>query len=584
MPLITPRRRFLITAPLAVLLPAGLLTYLGLETVGGVDIRYEQLAQKRVEMTISGLRNRTEEKFTYTIQKPFQDAMLREIGTLFPLFPPPENAEFHLLEEFPAAAQIFIYGADRRIYFFERKADGERYGSNWVRTTRFKQALATRLKSAMDFKVDSFRGLIEPEAYRPDKIHYEYLHYPDELYPTDNQRELASFTVVNPARTEGEDARPNAILAFGFTIDFDYINHVFFQNILNEMWQREVAKLQAELTYPIAIEDHLTGEWIATIAEAGGQAMAESKKHLPQTFHNDLFPWYKIHFSDETGEDIMMSARYEKMVYYCLIAAANVIMIAAVISALRNVAHELALSDMRSNFVARVSHELRTPLGLIRLYAETLELNRTKNEQKRQEYLHALTKESERLAQMINNILNFSRIEANKQQYTLAERPIGGLVLETAETMRYHFERHGLNLHVSADPALPPVRCDGEALQQAIFNLLSNAMKYSGEGKEVWIDAYPRNGEVIIEVRDQGIGISSDQRTKIFEEYHRVDDPLVRETGGSGLGLAVVKHIVEGHKGKIVVESTPGKGSTFSIHLPIPKKKATPDSRARDTA
>ena len=256
------------------------------------------------------------------------------------------------------------YIGDIREAAFDRdaswKADGERYGSNWGLTDRFKQALATRLKSAMDFKVDSYRGLIEPEAYRPDKIHYEYLHYPDELYPTDNQRELVSFTVVNPARTEGEDARPNAILAFGFTIDFDYINHVFFQNILNEMWQREVAKLQAELTYPIAIEDHLTGEWIATIAEAGGQAMVESKKHLPQTFHNDLFPWYKIHFSDETGEDIMMSARYEKMVYYCLIAAANVIMIAAVISALRNVAHELALSDMRSNFVARVSHELRT--------------------------------------------------------------------------------------------------------------------------------------------------------------------------------------------------------------------------------
>jgi len=583
MPLITPRRRFLITAPLAVLLPAGLLTYLGLETVGSVDIRYEQLAQKRVEMTISSLRNRTEEKFTYTIQKPFQNALLREIDTLFPVFPPPEEAEIHLQESFPAAAFLFVYGSDRQIYFFERKPDNGKYGSEWVRTTRYKEALATRLKSAIDFKVDSYHALLDPDTYTPEKIHFEYLRYPDELYPSDNQRELASFTLVNPMLGSEDNAPRNAILAFGFTVDFQYINREFFQNILDEMWQREVAKLEAELTYPIAIEDHLTGEWIATIEEAGGKEMAESKKHLPQSFHNDLFPWYKIHFSDETGEDIMMSARYEKMVYYCLIAAANVIMIAAVISALRNIAHELALSDMRSNFVARVSHELRTPLGLIRLYAETLELNRAKNEEKRQEYLRALTKECERLAQMINNILNFSRIEANKQQYTLTERPIGNLVLETAETMRYHFERHGLNLHVSADPALPPVRCDGEALRQALFNLLSNAMKYSGEGKNVWVNAYSHNGEVIIEVKDQGIGVSSDQRAKIFEEYHRVDDPLVRETGGTGLGLAVVKHIVESHRGRIVVDSTPGQGSTFAIHLPV-AKPSSPAPAARNSA
>jgi len=147
--------------------------------------------------------------------------------------------------------------------------------------------------------------------------------------------------------------------------------------------------------------------------------------------------------------------------------------------ALRNIAKELEISDMRSDFVARISHELRTPLGLIRLYAETLEMDRTKDEDKRKEYLRSITKESERLTHLINNILNFSLIEAEKKQYSMVETQIDDVVYDTIETIQYHLERYGFNLDVNIEENLPSLYCDPESIQQAIYNLLTNAMKYS---------------------------------------------------------------------------------------------------------
>ena len=265
----------------------------------------------------------------------------------------------------------------------------------------------------------------------------------------------------------------------------------------------------------------------------------------------------------------MEFAAFEKLVYYSLIAAANLIMIFGVLGALRNINQQLALADLRSDFVARVSHELRTPLGLIRLYSETLEMGRTTDPEKQKEYLQAITKESERLTHLINNILNFSQIEARKKHYQLINTPLGDVIEQSVESIRYHMERNGFVLNTEIAPNLPVVLCDRDAMELALYNLLSNAMKYSSENKSVLVRAYRDGREVILEVEDHGIGIPKDQQKRIFQEFYRVDDPMVRKTGGSGLGLAVARHIVEGHKGRIEVHSQPGIGSTFSIHLAI---------------
>lgn len=570
MALVTPRRKFLITAPLALLLPAGLLTYLGLGMVRGVESRWERRAEEVVSNIVSSVRDRAARHLGQKITTPFRYTFQNQTDTLLPNPPLPEETSFEVNENMPFASQIFFYGIDGQLYFFERVKDHINGGSKWILTPSSPSIFTTRLKSDIDTEIETSIEIYDRDPPSDEGFPFQSLAYPDDLYPPDTQRELAFFFIINPIRPQPEmdikDPSKPGYIAVGFTFNFDYLNDTFFNTILEEMWD-----YPGELRYPITIVDRVTQEPVGLINNTNYSAVNRSK-YIPRSFSND-FPWYRIHFSRYIEDDIMGFAKNEKIVYYCLIATANLIMIVGVVGALRNILHELALADMRSNFVARVSHELRTPLGLIRLSAETLELGRIKSDEKRNEYLHSITKESERLTHLINNILDFSQIEAHKKDYAFVQAPLEDIVYDSADSMRYHIERHGLQLEMNVEPDLPSISCDPEALQQAFYNLLSNAMKYTGEGKTITVNAFQTISEAIIEVSDEGIGIAPDQQRKIFQEFYRVDDPLVRETGGSGLGLAVVKHIVEGHNGYIRIKSSPGKGSTFSIHLPLKRKK-----------
>ena len=561
MPLITPRRRFLIIAPLALLLPAGLLTFLGLETVRGLENQYVEMANLKVEEIVNQFRNTTSNKVIYTIQEPFKKILDLEGAKQIDSFPLEKGFSLTLTDTLPAVEMILIYGSDHKLYFFKRQKiindNDEDKSSTWVISQDDYTDFSNRIKSAINVNIASQLEAIGNDIYPPRRT-FQTLRYPDALYPLDGRRELAFYNISN---IKPPSNKSSWIQAIGITIDFDYINNTFFNNMLEEMG--------LNMQHTLAIEDALLQQRIAQVVDPSEGTMRESSQYRPTVFHNNYFPWYKLHFSASIGEEYIQIANYHKLFYYSLIAVANIIMIASVFGALRNISKELALSDLRSNFVARVSHELRTPLGLIRLYSETLEMNRAKNEQKRKEYLHAITKESERLTHMINNILNFSRIEANSEHYCFSIASIEPVIMDTVDTMRYHFERNGLSIHVAVDPELPLIQCDTDALQQALYNLLNNAMKYSGDGKEVLVRAYFKKNNVVIDITDYGIGIDPAHQEHIFNEFYRVDDPQVRETGGSGLGLAVVKHIIEAHQGHLNVNSKAGKGSTFSIHLPI---------------
>jgi signal transduction histidine kinase len=234
----------------------------------------------------------------------------------------------------------------------------------------------------------------------------------------------------------------------------------------------------------------------------------------------------------------------------------------------RNVARELALAKLKSDFVSNVSHELRTPLALIRLYAETLELGRISNPGKRQEYYEIIRKESERLTSLINNILDFSRIESGKKEYSFRETDVADLVRSTLESYRYEIEQNGFQFEQKIDKDLPQVWVDREAIARSLLNLVNNAVKYSATEKYLGVHLYRHNGGVSLEVVDHGIGIPAKEQPKIFEKFYRVGDPLVHNTKGSGLGLSLVRHIVQAHGGEVAVESEPGQGSKFIITLP----------------
>jgi signal transduction histidine kinase len=230
---------------------------------------------------------------------------------------------------------------------------------------------------------------------------------------------------------------------------------------------------------------------------------------------------------------------------------------------------------LKSDFVANVSHELRTPLALIRLYAETLELGRLSAKEKYQEYFRIIREESERLTALINNILDFSRIEAGRKEYEFKETDLAELVRSTLDSYRFQIEQNGFAFEEKIANDIPPVSVDREAIARSLLNLVNNALKYSKDRKYIGVSLYRSNGSVSLEVQDHGIGIPKAEQDKIFEKFYRCGDPLVHNIKGSGLGLSLVRHIARAHGGDVRVESAPEKGSKFTITLPVAHAERT---------
>jgi signal transduction histidine kinase len=241
----------------------------------------------------------------------------------------------------------------------------------------------------------------------------------------------------------------------------------------------------------------------------------------------------------------------------------------------RDVDRELRIATLRSQFVSSVSHELKTPLTAIRMFAETLQLNRV-DASTRAEYLDTIVNETERLTRLLNNVLDFSKIEEGRKAYRREATSLANVVRIAARAMAYPLEQHGFELRVQIDESLPPLDVDADALEQAILNLLTNAMKYSGNGRTIELTLTRDGPHAVIAVRDEGIGIAPADQGRIFEKFYRISTPENQRIPGTGLGLTLVDHIVKAHEGSIRVDSALGRGSMFSILLPIGAAEAPP--------
>ncbi|HXQ33828.1 MAG TPA: HAMP domain-containing sensor histidine kinase, partial [Anaerolineales bacterium] len=329
----------------------------------------------------------------------------------------------------------------------------------------------------------------------------------------------------------------------GVTFDGDYLRDKFLPQTLDEVMSRNVAEAQTDKNAVIMVRPKSDSTPMAYgTGWDGGEAEVERNME-------SVFPGLVLGMKLR-GTTLAALEQHFVRVSFLILGGLSVLLAGGIFLTHRNVSKELALARLKSDFVSNVSHELRTPLSLIRLYAETLELGRLTSPEKHQEYYCIIRKESERLTALINNILDFSRIEAGRKEYDFRETDLHELVCNTLESYRYQIEQHGFTLEERIGD-VPPLRVDREAMARSLVNLVNNALKYSQDRKYIGVNLYRENGCVKLEVIDHGIGIPPNEQSKIFEKFYRVGDPLVHNTKGSGLGLSLVQHIAKAHGGDV---------------------------------
>ncbi len=280
-----------------------------------------------------------------------------------------------------------------------------------------------------------------------------------------------------------------------------------------------------------------------------------------------LFPDYAlgIRTKGSSIQDLISERTFNNLI---LLITLDVILIIAVILVFQNVKKEVQLAQNKADFVSNVSHEIRTPLALISMFAETLEMGRVKSEEKKQEYYAIISKETHRLSGIVNKILNFSQTEANKKVLNPVPLYIVAEMKEILKTYDFHLTNKGFEYSLIEKDNVK-VKADKEAFIEITVNLIDNAIKYSAARKfiEITIGSEYNYGYVV--VKDYGVGISSTDQKHIFDKFYRVSTGDLAKTTGTGLGLSLVKQLVDAQSGKITVVSLPGVGSSFTVYFPL---------------
>ena len=296
------------------------------------------------------------------------------------------------------------------------------------------------------------------------------------------------------------------------------------------------------------------------------------KDRVSRSFAFVFTDWYISLQGDFVSPEKWARANFAYNMTLSAVLAA--VLLGGIAITIRTALREMKLSAMKNEFVSNVSHELRTPLSSIRVFGEFMRRGRVEDQEKVREYGSYIETESRRLTQLINNILDFSRIESGRKVYMFEDADLEEILAGTLATFTVRLRDKGFDVsYQGPDEPLPEIEVDPNAIDRAVANLLDNAVKYSDGDRAIKVTLDRRNGEAIISVTDHGIGIPRDQQEKIFERFHRVSTGLVHDVKGSGLGLSLVRHIAEAHGGTVTVESEVGKGSTFTIHLPLTRSE-----------
>ena len=277
-------------------------------------------------------------------------------------------------------------------------------------------------------------------------------------------------------------------------------------------------------------------------------------------------PWTLTLYTEEKGL-LNTFFRSGGGFFFYIFIAVLVILGFGLIFTLKAVNNKIELSKMKSSFVSTVSHELKSPLTAIRQIAEILVFKKVPAA-RREKYHTMILQQSERLSHLIGNILDFSKIEAGQKQFHFEETDLAALTENVIHTFRDHLASANFQFDFTCPEAVNKIPGDREALEQLLYNLIDNAINYSGNSKRIEISVESDDKWTKLCVRDYGIGIPKEEQEKIFQQFYRVGQELTGTAKGTGIGLTIVKQIVDAHKGEIKVESTPGEGSLFCIKFP----------------
>ena len=319
---------------------------------------------------------------------------------------------------------------------------------------------------------------------------------------------------------------------------------------------------------------------IALTHEPTHQLLITSEKEPPPHLDFDqagsmwLFPNIQIGISlkNQTIHDLASDRLNEGLL---LMGVVLVVLLLGLWFLFYSVKREIQLAQIKSEFIANVSHEIRTPLALISMYVETLEMGRVRTTEKIKEYYDIIGKETRRLTGIVNKILDFSKLESGKRKLSFGTCDLNSITQEVLDTYEFHLRQKGFELNFSPASEMPDIRCDREAIGDALVNLIDNAVKYSHPTKIIEIKTGTVKRQSFVEVKDHGPGIPPKKQKLVFDKFYRITSgDLAHEVKGTGLGLALVNEIVKAHKGKVTLDSKPGKGCAFRLYFPVnPLKK-----------
>jgi signal transduction histidine kinase len=343
--------------------------------------------------------------------------------------------------------------------------------------------------------------------------------------------------------------------------------------------------LFARLTWPAALAGALGGHFGVALRAADGQPLLVSghapdgEQRIPVANRRLGYfdSWMQLRLWPAAPESFGGAYRVRQRLYLAALGLVLVSLVFTGVVTARTLRRELEVASLKSEFASTVSHEFRTPLTGIRQLADLLRQGRVPSEERRQEYYDLILRESARLNRLVENVLDFSRMEDGRKHYRFEPVDTSAWLARVVSEFQHEIAGTGVSVITAIPADLPVLLADDQALASVVHNLLDNAVKYSPERSAVWLEAEAGESRVTIRVRDEGLGIAPSDAPHVFERYYRGQRDATHQVAGTGLGLSLVKHIVTAHDGTVEFTSRLGEGTTFLLHLPsAPAAPGTP--------